>query len=127
MGVDIKTRERELECVSFVMSDKRGREFLWRMLGVCGLYKSTMLTCPKGVLPSERSIYNGAQQDVAQMIHTEIYAADPTGQSYKIMASESHVKAVLDAEEAKKKNKKENADGGNDDGTRDDGTESNPT
>lgn len=62
------------------------------------------------------------------MIHTEIYAADPTGQSYKIMASESNVKAVLDAEAAKKRQKKEQDNDGSRDGDEgSDGTESSPT
>lgn len=128
MGVDVKARARELECVSFVMSDKRGREFLWRLMGICGLKRSVALTHPKGILPEERMSYNGAQQDIAQGIENEIYEADPSGQQHAIMVSEARVRKVLADQEAKKKQKKEtDDDGSRDDGTSDDGTESNPT
>lgn len=108
-----KSRDEELEDMKFMLGDKRGRRLLWRLLGICGLYQSVTLTYPAGILPEERQTYNGARQDIAQGLHTEIFAADPTGQSYQIMMSEAHArKLIADAERmaSKSKPQKENDD-----------------
>ena len=124
-------REQELADVATVLATEQGRRFFWRLFGVLGLYQSTILVCPRGVKPEERLLYNGTRQEVAQMLHTESIAADPTGGLYLKMIGEARAVAVLKELDARKKqkDKKENDDGGSSgdpDPSGSDGTSSGP-
>lgn len=119
-----RIRDEELADVSYVMSDARGRRFVYRLLSVYGLYQSTLVRTdlskhiPDKLLPT----YNGARQEVAQAIHNEALACDQTGALYFRMASEAEARRVAkDLEERKQeaeaiRRKKENGDDSGSDG-----------
>ena len=99
-------RNEELSDMGHVMSTMEGRRFIWRLLGVCGLYQSVALTCPKDLPPGDRLLYNAGRQDIAQGLHTEIFEADSSGKQYLAMMSEAafrKLKARIDQQKPKEK------------------------
>lgn len=109
--------------MNYVMSDPRGREFVYRLLATYGIYRSVALYHPHGIRPEERLLYNGAQQDVAQQIRSEALACDQIGRLYLTMLSEAEAERVRLELEARKKEadkvrrNKENQDDGSSDGS----------
>lgn len=73
-------RERDLEDLSFLLSDVRGRRAMWRILSYCGTFKSIWE-------PSAKIHYNSGQQDVGHFMLKDLMEASEAG--YLLMASEA--------------------------------------
>jgi hypothetical protein len=73
-------RERDLEDLAFLLSDKRGRRAMWRILSYCGTFKSIWE-------PSAKIHYNAGQQDVGHYMLNDLM--DASEENYILMAKEA--------------------------------------
>lgn len=82
----VKTKaERDQEVADFkwLMSDKRGRRFMWRLLGITGLYRSSFTG-------NSSTFFNEGQRNIGLMLIAEVN--DLTPDSYAIMLEEQRKK-----------------------------------
>ena len=73
-------RDRELNDLRYVLNDRRGRRFLWRLLGNCKVFCTIWE-------PSAKIHYNSGMQDVGHFLQAEITEASE--EAYFCMMKES--------------------------------------
>ena len=73
-------REREIEGFRQVLDTYVGREFIWRAIAECGIYRAP----PTHPQETFRAI---GQQDIGRWLQTEVFTAD--GDAYKLMWEEA--------------------------------------
>jgi len=78
----VKIREnRDIDDVAVILSDIRGRRFLWRYLGECGVFRSSFNNS------GSITAYNEGMRNIGLKLLAEIMEADPD--AYALMATES--------------------------------------
>jgi hypothetical protein len=86
---EAKTRkskvERDQEAADFkwLMSDRRGRRFMWRLLGMTGLYRSSFTG-------NSATFFNEGQRNIGLMLIAEVNELTPD--SYANMLEEHRTK-----------------------------------
>lgn len=73
--------QRDIDDLSTILSDIRGRRFLWRYLGECGVFRSSFNNS------GSVTAYNEGMRNIGLKILSEIMEADP--EAYTLMATES--------------------------------------
>ena len=63
-------RRRELDDLIWVLSDPRGRRFVWRLLGKFGLFRSSFTG-------NSTTFFNEGERNAALFINTEVMEARP--------------------------------------------------
>lgn len=79
-------REREIEGFRQVLATYIGREFVWRTIAECGIYRAP----PTHPQETFRAV---GQQDIGRWIQTEVFTAD--GDAYKLMWKEAEERKRL--------------------------------
>lgn len=74
-------RQTELNDMVWILSDARGRRFLWRLLAKCGVFKSSFTG-------NSTTFFNEGMRDVGLWATAEITEAKPEG--YLEMMLEAH-------------------------------------
>ena len=64
------SRDQELDDIKWLLSERSGRRFLWRMLNRCRVFESVYHQ-------SSLVYYNSGQQDIGHFILSEITTAHP--------------------------------------------------
>ena len=72
--------DREVNDIRYVLNDKRGRRFLWRLLNECKVFESIWV-------PSAGIHYNAGKQDVGHFLMAEIVKASED--AYLLMTKEA--------------------------------------
>jgi len=62
--------EQELSDVRWILSDARGRRFIWRLFDYCGVYRTVMTG-------NSYTFHNAGKQDVGHFVMGEVSMADP--------------------------------------------------
>lgn len=86
-------RVDEIDDFKWLVSDKRGRRFLWRLLGKTGLFDTAFR-------PGEESQYCNGMRNIGNIFWTELQSLAP--EKYHLMATENkeqkeYVKRVRNA------------------------------
>jgi hypothetical protein len=68
-GSERRGRDRELNDLRVVMSSPEGRRFIWRWLGMCGVFRTSFET-------NARIYFNEGQRDIGLRLTAEITEAD---------------------------------------------------
>ncbi|MDR5772085.1 MULTISPECIES: endopeptidase [unclassified Caballeronia] len=76
----------ELEDIRWLMSSKRGRRLMWRLLGDAGLYQQSF----NG--NTNWSIFNEGKRSIALRLTAQIHTIDNGAELYAQMANEAKVK-----------------------------------
>jgi hypothetical protein len=77
---ELRLREQEIADLRYVLAEKEGRRFLWRLMSRCKAFGSVWE-------PSAKIHYNAGQQDIGHYVMAEIMAADE--QAFLTMMRES--------------------------------------
>jgi hypothetical protein len=63
-------RQLQLKDLEHVMGDAQGRRFVWKLLGDCGVFQSSVKVRADGTISSEDVIFNEGRRDVGlQLTH----------------------------------------------------------
>lgn len=73
-------RDRELDDIRFVLSDKRGRRFYWKKLSDCGVFRTSFTGS------SNQTCFNEGQRSVGLILLHDLMEADP--EKYLLMTNE---------------------------------------
>ena len=73
-------RERDLEDLGVVLSGPAGRRFVWRYLGACGVFKTSMTG-------DSYTYFNEGRRDVGLQLLADVMEADPN--AYLLMTKEA--------------------------------------
>lgn len=65
-----RIRENELSDVLWILSDIRGRRFLWRLLGMCGVFKLSFTG-------NSQTFFNEGQRDIGLKVTADIMETRP--------------------------------------------------
>lgn len=63
-------RDKEMNDLRWVLSDPRGRRFIWRLIGWCKVFES--IFDPSG----SKAFYNSGRQDIGHRVQLEVCEAD---------------------------------------------------
>lgn len=80
-----RARDRELADLRVVMASAEGRRFVWRLLGRCGVYRTSF-----DGTTSERTHFKEGERNIGLWLNAEIGEADV--RSYITMQSENMMK-----------------------------------
>ena len=82
----------EVEDLKYVMSNKRGRRFVWRLLDRAGIYRSSFTG-------NSTTFFNEGQRNIGLMLVAEIHDACP--EQYTLMVKEN--RSVRNIDDASRK------------------------
>lgn len=85
-------RDREIADLRAVLDTPEGRRVIWRVLGRCGIYESSVI--PDPILMAAK----GGMQDIGRWLHAEIN--DAQDEALILMMREAKQAAKRDTEEA---------------------------
>lgn len=63
-------RDQELADIKFLLSTDQGRRFIWRYLGICGVFKNSFTG-------SSETFFNEGKRLIGTTLLTEVVASDP--------------------------------------------------
>lgn len=67
-----RIRDKEVEDVKLIMSSREGRRFMWRMLEMCGVYRSSFTG-------NSETFFREGQRNIGLMLLADIHEHCPDG------------------------------------------------